>query len=220
MKERPILFSAPMVQAILDGRKTQTRRVVKPQPHIDSMGNFCVGDLNYGQDNGPCTRNFAKWKCPYGQVGDRLWVRENTQADHSHDMVTLSKYAADGVPVLYLHTSDPEYDGSVAHWQYPREVRPSIHMPRWASRIDLLIKAVRVERLNDISEEDARAEGIKTISHGREGNYYHHTRDGISPDNFCFPDGAFKDLWTRINGPESWAANPWVWVVEFERVKP
>ena len=211
IKERPILFSAPMVRAILEDRKTVTRRAIKVQPHIDASGNFCVGSSNYGQDGygKPVTKHFVSGCCPYGKPGDRLWVRETTEADYANGAV-LSRYVADREPVLYAGCGDPGYNGSVAHWDYPRKSRPSIHMQRWASRILLEITAVRVERLQDITEEQAMAEGV-----GAQAIESFRAVGVDRPVGF-----AFRDLWTSINGGESWTANPWVWVVEFKRVTP
>lgn len=195
MRERPILFSAPMVRAILEGRKTQTRRVVKDR-HIDAAPPAC----------------FFQWlreNCPYGQPGDRLWVRET---------FALSVIDPDGLspeddPENYdvIYRADPEQPGG--GWadsdgnEIPAPWKPSIHMPRWASRIDLEITAVRVEHLHDITEADARAEGAKPYLLP-----VHPDRESLR-----HVDG-FSQLWQSINGPDSWAANPWVWVVEFQRV--
>lgn len=175
MKERPILFSAPMVRALLDGRKTQTRRVVKPQPTatreeaIRTYGKGGTFILEAG---------FFGVRCPYGQLGDRLWVRETWGA-------------CAGSPVYRADDNATCPDGG--RW------KPSIHMPRWASRITLEVTGVRVERLQDISEEDAIAEGV--------------------PEQRGDP-WAFQCLWDSINGARercSWAANPWVWAITFSR---
>lgn len=216
MKERPILFSGPLVQAILDGRKTQTRRLVKPQPPSDVDVRRRAGDgyslfkAPYHYDHwrvaGPvwAVRDIMgeafpdSWVCPYGKPGDRLWVRE---AHASGDMGPLR---ADGPVVYRANYSDD--DPNVGPWC------PSIHMPRWASRIDLEVTGVRVERLQEITAEDARAEGIEAD-----------TRDCRVE---CLPRmiiDRFADLWDKINGKRegaSWEANPWVWVVEFRRVRP
>lgn len=179
MKERPILFSAPMVRALLAGRKTQTRRVVRPQPNRAA----CIE---------PCDRypgEFVPWRdgeaqhsivCPYGAPGDMLWVRE-TWSRHA-DGVT---YRADFDETSFAAT------GGIA-W------RPSIHMPRALARITLRITEVRVERLQQISEADARAEGRS-----------------LTPGD---PAGFFPETWNDIHGCGAWDANPWVWVVAFERV--
>ena len=193
MKERPILFSAPMVRAILDGSKTQTRRVVKLL-NGQYMPPSRAADINGW--------NQMLRLCPYGQPGDRLWVREAflgwyKTADKSFSHVAA--YRADGYE---LEAGE--------RWT------PSIHMPRAASRITLEVTGVRVDRLQDISEEDARAEGITDGGCLNCGN----------PETDCGclnpqPDArdSFVRLWQSINGPESWGANPWVWVVEFKRLE-
>ncbi len=210
MSERPILFSAPMVRAILDGRKTQTRRVVTHsciaglgEPHCygwsDSEG-WCFGETEY-PDEGTIGID-----CPYGQPGDTLWVRETFYCDHydyprgdRDEMLRLMEYRATH-DCLAWEAGCPCDDGeSRSAW------RPSIHMPRWASRLSLRVTDVRVERVRDISEEDGRAEGVTLPTEwhvGRDPTYRHH----------------FANLWDTINGKRpgcSWAANPWVWVVGF-----
>jgi hypothetical protein len=211
MKERPILFSAPMVRAILAGTKTQTRRAVKGWP---------LEWLQPGMFTPEYVANPGNHACPYGQPGDRLWVRETT---HRRPMLNLLS----GAPLA------PEYDGGAYSasgedvltpegfdigWWYSRKACPSIHMPRWASRILLEVTGVRVERLQDISEADAQAEGCPCYVCGVP-------MDGRSEkDCHCFHAKAkpsdFRALWESINGADSWAANPWVWVVSFRRVKP
>ncbi|MBB6286101.1 MULTISPECIES: hypothetical protein [unclassified Pseudomonas] len=209
IKERPILFSAPQVSAILEGRKTVTRRAVKVQPHIDASGNFCVGSSNYGQDGygKPVTKHFVNGCCPYGKPGDRLWVRETWAR------IRVAQ-APDQEWVVYRECDNrTDYGGP---W------KPGIHMFRRDSRILLEITDVRVERLQDISEEQALAEGI--IPHVR-GGWHWHPHDPANVDDwhqfgFKTPVWAFHDLWAGINGQENWDANPWVWVVEFKRVTP
>jgi hypothetical protein len=172
MRERPILFQPPLVEAILDGRKTQTRRVMR--------GNF-VG----------LTSALVKPLCPYGVVGDRLWVREAWSiAEKKFDPeVSRIVYRADGVDPL------PDATGR-ARW------RPSIHMPRAASRLLLEVTEVRIERLHDISEEDARAEGVRP-------DPFRRTYTAIN---------SFHVLWIDINGIDSWDSNPWVWVISLKKV--
>ena len=193
MKERPILFSAPMVRALLAGTKTQMRRVVKPQPTDGGLEwvTACGGDFaawqdplllldEHSEDGGPCQR-----KCPYGRIGEKLWVRESfARIDGQTRPWIETDYRA-----TYKH-GDRLGDtlGITKRWT------PSIYMPRHASRITLEVTDVRVERLGDVSESDARAEGVQSVAE-------------------------FKELWASINGPGSWDANPWVWVVEFKRVK-
>ena len=215
---RPLLMSGPMVRSTIDGIKTQTRRIVKPQPFLDAMGNFCTPGKPgrsyacWGQhiDGSPCTRNFTKSRCPYGKSRDLLWVRE--RAHYGPDRVA---YSADN-PAL---ARGEKVDG----WG---PARPSIHMPRWASRLTLEITDVRVERLQDISEEDAKAEGLKAITKdgGRTIKYGIPDNDGYpGNDNhgwewreWCVdPRRAYFTLWDKINGDSAHLANPWVWVLTF-----
>lgn len=201
MKERPILFSGPMVRALRDGSKTQTRRVVKPQPDTAHNGEpywFIGGYRVWGYRPAPAIPLRAGGNplpCPYGQRSDRLWVRESF-AHMYRDNAQPEKRAPEDVTYMADNlTPDPYVYGS---W------KPSIHMPRWASRITLEITSVRVERLQDISEADAKAEGVALKN---------------SPAAFLtsYVRG-FRDLWESINGPGSWTANPWVWAIEFRRL--
>lgn len=202
MKERPILFSGPMVRALLAGTKTQTRRVVKPQPAPDQQPRTVIGSSGfvYVMDNAPLLSypevRRVRWDCPYGQPGDRLWVRE-TWHDASSALHSCALYRADGGEI---------YGGKWA---------PSIHMPRWASRITLEITGVRVERLQDISEADARSEGCTQNHNGYFWGGPHQT-GGMKQMATALQ--AYQDLWESINGPGSWDANPWVWVLEFRRI--
>lgn len=206
MKERPILFSAPMVRAILDGSKTQTRRVVKPQPIYD--GKFAGGWKVVGKNGheaatcGPLVSEL----CPYGQPGDRLWVRETWAAPHSEDGRPPRAIQCDQLRIHYLAS---EGRGGLV-W------RPSIHMPRWASRITLEITGVRVERLQEISEADAIAEGIER-SYDQWRDY--RTDQAVNYPSAATPIDSYRTLWEEINGQGSWDANPWVWVVEFKRLE-
>jgi len=220
VKEKPILFSAPMVRAILAGNKTQTRRIVKNQPFDRSWSKhdhqiaITAGRAERGDEVDGLfaysTSSGGEWqaKCPFGQPGDRLWVRETWSSDfanhYPHDRIW---YAADddrrhaieargGVRGIY----SPESGVHV-----PFRWRPSIHMPRTASRILLEITDVRVERLNTISFADAQAEGWQSMINARPNDY-----DPIS---------WYKRLWAEINGDGSWNANRWVWVVEFRMVE-
>jgi hypothetical protein len=224
MKERPILFSAPMVRGLLNDTKTQTRRLIKPQPYVDPQGNFCWNGWNYGQDfSGPHIQAIAsplpssrtgRVLCPYGKPGDRLWVRETwgmfkkTPDNHVHACVR-----GDGRPSGF----EPHYRATDT-WEMPVGAwRPSIHMPRWASRITLEITEVRVERLQDISVADAIAEGIES-----EPGTAHWKNYDTSPGGWRYwesPIQSYRTLWNSINGPDAWDANPWVWAVSFERVE-
>ncbi|WP_068638768.1 hypothetical protein [Thauera butanivorans] len=234
MKERPILFSAPMVRAILEGRKTQTRRIVKPQPYIDDQGNFCWNGRNFGQDfNGPHIQAIAspipssktkRVHCPFGKPGDRLWVREAWAETDREDGTPVIAYRAGGnIAIGRDHPKGNDYLIDTIAWDDVPHVetwRPSIHMPRWASRILLEITAVRVERLQDISEADARAEGIEQTVTGDGWRRYcadiEQEAAGLTPCSTA--EISYRSLWESINGPGSWLANPWVWVVEFKRV--
>lgn len=205
MNEKPILFNTEMVQAILDGRKTQTRRVMKYQTDTTGLDGVYPDRYNRGE-------HWAFWlpdnrmveprthKSPYGDINNELWVRE-TWATHP-----LNAQAASTKP-SELHPTTPIYykaEENFTHFTW----RPPIFMPRWASRIQLEVTNVRIERVQDISEDDAWAEGIS------EEAAYEYWHDGP------MPDAAFADLWDSINAKRgySWESNPWVWVVEF-RVK-
>lgn len=193
MKERPILFSGEMVRAILDGRKTMTRRVVKPQPEQDTD---CPYHIGTGIERKART-------CPYGKLGDRLWVRETWRG---------KEWGYDRPREVIYRASDDCYGNPRETTTHP-DVKwtPSIYMPRWASRITLEITNVRIERLQDISEEDADFEGISSSF----GNWKNYTDQSV----VCQTSKAsFRTLWESINGPVSWGINPWVWVVEFKRV--
>ncbi|CAI2515941.1 ASCH domain-containing protein [Serratia ficaria] len=202
MKERPVIFNAEMVRAILDGRKTQTRRVI----------------ANVGPDNCIPLQKPTKTKggiythvmdapghglCPFGQVGDRLWVRETFM-----DLTGTGIEATTGKFEGFAYRTDTPAGsyGDEVRKEYGLKWTPSLHMPRKACRILLEITAVRVERLNDISHDDAKAEGC---CYGRGG--------GV-PDFAVTPADHFPTLWASIYGEESWSANPWVWVIEFRRV--
>ncbi|MBU5667242.1 hypothetical protein KQJ14_17800, partial [Enterobacteriaceae bacterium S32_ASV_15] len=194
---------------ILGGRKTQTRRIVKPQPELTKNSGFSWNGALYGagSDDRETNRNFAHIKCPHGKPGDRIWVRE-TWAEAGAGAPDLKLYRANypaHVPTHYENVPPAED----VRWT------PSIHMPRWASRILLEITDVRVERLNDISEEDARAEGI--IDGGCLNCGEPEPCGCANPE----PDAtdAFAYLWQSIYGQENWNANPWVWVIEFNRIE-
>ncbi len=205
MKERPILFSGPMVRALLDGTKTQTRRAIKPQfncllaifPGVSILTNLLF------------RRKDQTINCPYGGPGDRLWVREKWRESGSGQ-------AGDGkipkTPVPVVYASDGDWGGP---W------RPSIHMPRWASRINLEVTDVRVERLQKITADDAIAEGIErvggTFSCCPWRNYLRGTPGEMDMECSC-PRRSFQTLWDSINAKRGfgWDTNCWVWVVEFE----
>lgn len=216
-KERPILFSGPMVKAILDGRKTVTRRVVKPQPPdgIDALhGNDLRGRAPYPLEDyetgnvvgfGFEDHNEVFYKCPY-QVGMNLWVRETWRKTFDVDNSDVMEYRAGGTRLIF--------GNSIRHGEHRATSvapvwRPSIFMPRWASRITLEIVSVRVERVQEITEADAQAEGVESVSIAdvpRQAAWS------------CRQD--FAQLWDKLNAKRghSWESNPWVWRVEFRRL--
>ena len=175
--DRPILFSAPMVRAILAGTKTQTRRVCKPAEAQGMTYVVNCMDGTWRNEEG----DMPSFRCPHGVPGDRLWVRES-------------------------------------HWWFKDEPA-SIHMPRWASRITLEVTGVRVERLQDISEADAIAEGIEQMPCEVPDTklWRNYTPDNGWTPRVAMPQNSYRSLWESINGQGSWDANPWVWVVEFRR---
>ncbi|MCF1487529.1 hypothetical protein LZ838_09160 [Pseudomonas sp. AA27] len=212
-KERPILFSGHMVRAILNGQKTVTRREIKPsmrsadssfelhQQEDESWRPMHTFDESCMDANG----TEHPIVCPYGQPGDRLWVREAWLADAQLDSIA-PRDLSQGEPILYPADGSVRQTGCAMVSQ--GRGRPSIHMPRWASRILLEITAVRVELLQDITEEQAEAEGV---------NFLRHVPDA---DETLTASQLFECLWSSINGDESWNGNPWVWVVEFKRIEP
>ncbi|EEE2003750.1 hypothetical protein [Salmonella enterica] len=214
VKERGVIFNGEMVRAILDGRKTQTRRIMKLQPEILGSGLRYITESRKQNEVGKyfwCISDAlgmrarsAVFACPFGDVGDRIWVRE-TYRVHSRatDVATLVYRASvrnswteqtHRVPVAVCNKPAT-----------PEKWTPSIHMPRWASRILLEITDVRVERLRDLSEEDAKSEGIIPSAGGVLPGWEYRIN--------------FRDLWMDIYGTDNWEANPWVWVIEFKRVE-
>jgi hypothetical protein len=219
VKERPILFTPGNIRAILEDRKTQTRRVIKPQP------------IGAGEEWQKCAvRNLVS--CPYGIPGDRLWVRETFALENNEEYDGELEFAApkDGRPIRH-HVAINEYDSSYDVFPRYRATepnidltcehekcnedcgpcqhpwKPAIHMPRWASRITLEITEVRVQRVQEISLEDALAEGIDPVVE---------LLGGFKASD---PVGAYKALWDSINGKtHPWSANPWVWAITFRRL--
>lgn len=190
MKERPILYSSPMVVAILEGRKTQTRRVIK---NIGIAPG--IGEIYKGSDD---SREWVK-ECPYGIVGNRLWVRESWRVSSAHDDVSPNQLPTD-ISVEYPATCHID--------KLLGRKRPSIHMPRWASRMILEITGIRVERLKDITPEDCSAEGCEPSTEAMSAH---------GDSRYALYQSYF-DLWEQINGKGSWDKNPWVWVIEFKRI--
>lgn len=241
MKERPILFSAPMVRAIFEGRKTQTRRVLKVQPDAvhDSRPYWNIGGYRAWEFTNESdimrmgTHN--PLRCPYGQPGDRLWVRETFTVEHQVETDQPPPHS-DGRPVYqcphgsgwrqaHYRATDPapelQYEDMSADCEPECRWKPSIHMPRWASRILLEVVSVRVERLHDISEADALAEGVSSLR--GEGQFfmdYLKSTPGTEDFTAGSARNSFQTLWRSIRGDESWLSNPWVWVIEFRKVSP
>lgn len=214
-REIPILFSTSMVQAILEGRKSQTRRIVKPQPVQQVMGGGpfeAMKSLGISDDPLGWTWKGTRWMpwpesilnmSPYGKTGDRLWVRETW---------AYVDFAGEDNGYVYRAT-DPDWE-TTEEWRW----RPSIHMPKAAARIWLEVTEVRVERLQEISEEDAIAEGVETMSIDRVKCYRDYGGDDGEDTWIGSPTISFETLWQSINGAESWEQNPFVWVIKFKRL--
>ena len=208
-KERGIIFKAEMVRAILDGRKTMTRRVIKPQPGPD-IDRLHGGDLRgrfpyplMDDNEDPCGFGFQDeagnfWRCPYGQPGDRLWVRETHWINKSEGLVA---YRTDGEMPKHM---------SGERW------RPSIFMPRWASRITLEVTGVRVERLQEITMDDVHREGVACSDCWSTGSPY----QNFPHPEYCGCKNLFVNLWDSLNAKRGfgWEVNPFVWVVEFKKL--
>lgn len=213
-KETPILFSTPMVQAILNGTKTQTRRVLKPQPHM----------LNIFTDE-PILQDGTVIKCPYGKVGDLLYVRETFYALGHWKKNGLTKTGKqkwkfiDSGKVWFYEDHKPATIRKNSYRKLGFYKRNSLFMPKAAARLWLQITGIRVERLQAITETDAKAEGIEI---GYRQQQHSHTELITYKDYetnqqaFITAGASFKSLWRSINGPDSWAANPYVWVIEFK----
>jgi hypothetical protein len=229
VKERPIIFSAPSVRAILDGRKTMTRRPVRLPEIISEPGDAdatSIGWLDH-HESGPGWHGWMTeypeegslpLRCLYGQPGDRLWVRESWQRVDPLEVAEARRgsrapftgcQGPRAIPWVAAYRADGDLshpaNGAPIVWRSP------IHMPRWASRITLEIESVRVERLQDISSDDCIAEGVGDPV-GTPLRYGSVTEE--------WNRRTFQGLWESINGPDSWAANPWVWVLSFKRVTP
>lgn len=243
-KGKPIIMSQPMVMAILENRKTQTRRIIKPQPEVNEHGNLrgewidkpLAGLLLHKPQD-------IVIHCPYGKIGDRLWVRETWQfANWTEDGDPYIMYKSDGKVSIKRHMPDDWADKvseiftvlscpsnySIDEKASDRRWRSPFYMPRWASRINLEITNIGVERLQDISEEDAIAEGLKAITKdGKTIKYGIPDLDGLpgtddtgwSWQDWCKnPVDAYKKLWESTSGDGSWDLNPYVWVVSFRRI--
>lgn len=211
-KERPILFTTPMVQATLAGRKTQTRRLrglkqINSNPdkwkHVCAVKNDPIYHLFEDADG-----EEIEVKCPFGKPGDTLWVRETWQWEGD------TKYT-DAFPIgFFFYKADFIGNESAG----PSTWKPNIHMPKKACRLRLEITALRVERLNAINKNDAIAEGILKSWIGDQTLYHNYLKPFTewTKRDYLTPRRSFQTLWESINGPGSWDANPWVWVIEFK----
>ncbi|MBB3234388.1 hypothetical protein [Phyllobacterium endophyticum] len=204
MTDRPILFSAPMVCALLDGRKTQTRRIMKPQPELLANGTWQISNSGGGTfgvetaDLPAIAPDYVRY-----EIGDRLWVRE-TIADTGNGI----GYVADG-SAQYSYV-----------WAWKRDKLPAIHMPRAVSRLTLIVTDVRVERLQDISRDDAIAEGLIRMPLAPTAAVKAGCDWGFEGDHrFGSPVSAYAALWDHINGAGAWEDNPWIVAVTFEVIK-
>lgn len=220
-KAHPILFSAPMVRALLDGRKTQTRRIVKIPDRLDAAAAWRdagLGAGDYLKAPNRATDDLAhgevveRVRCPYGDIGDLLWVRETCRADELTDGNDGVRYAADDSWQSIANTeAAAEAWVELNHYRGKRGLPvPGIHMPRWASRLTIELTDVRVERLQSITETDAKAEGAATLAMDDEGRFY-------ESDAGTHRTG-FAGLWQHINGERDgagWDVNPWVWALTF-----
>lgn len=212
MTTKPIIFSGPMVRAILDGRKTQTRRIIKGANHAPGIC-FDGIELQWRRAAFSASTGGLLSTAPLPCVhGDRLWLREAWSGAHAFRDTPPSQRLSIGTPDGPILREDVWYwaDGNPEFGNY-EPPRPSIHMPRWASRITLAVTAVRVQRLQEISEDDAQAEGMC-------GPLIDPELDRIVNQIGVAPSDAFKALWNSLHGPDAWAANPWVAAISFERV--
>jgi len=221
MKERPILFNGEMVRAVMDGAKTQTRRIIKDVLETYLFVGMADNRAIFSDPDSPVV---AEWKCPYGVAGDRLWVRETFRFVTDPKLWTCIEYRADMARIKPTGWNDKqgwqaEIEGG-EEFNEPGPWRPSIFCPRFGSRINVEVFDVRVERVQSIDEADAKAEGTHSLIHKDMD-----PGTGAHISNTLSYRWGFAELWDSINGKPrkdgtdiSWAANPWVWVVEFKRV--
>ncbi len=215
MKDHPILFSGEMARALLEGRKTQTRRIVKPQPDEDGI---CL-DLGRNQYLDTSERVY---RCPYGMPGDRLWVRETWGVGTRPDQIEgwcdgveyrADKFYLDEHELLPLHPVNLPDNADLEDYRGKGCWRPSIHMPRWASRLTLCVTGIRVERLQAISEQDAMTEGAEPYDVSMLSADELQLLNAPLLDRLTPYKNGFALLWESIY--KNWNDNPWVWVVEF-----
>jgi len=203
---RPILFSTPMVQSVLNGSKTQTRRLFKVNNQIITAKEENVFfDVEMGEAVYSSVGGQSWYKCPYGQVGDILWVRES-----------FYEPMFEGLNGKYYYKADLEKQGWDFKW------KPSLFMPKDACRLFLEITDIRIERLQEISDEDCKSEGIKREIFTPTGEecYYFYPCNDLRDDSYLdSPKISFYSLWKSINGQQSWDDNPFVWVIGFKVVE-
>lgn len=240
MKFHPILFSTPLVQAILDGNKTMTRRIINntEDHYYQSLVHHATGKHTFvlNDNYNPTDKDVKEVKCPYGEVGDVLWVREEHYAygiwvKNGTTKTGKQKYKFKRTGRVYYNDTYPEgfkfYKSLASHTKAGKlpdspsfYKRLSRFMPKKFCRIFLQIKSIKVERLQDISEADAIAEGVLEYDDGTYKNYS--TKKGLREQDgveCLLAKGSFQTLWMEINGIENWKENPWLWVIEFQRIE-
>ena len=212
--ERPILFSGPMVRAILEGRKCKTRRPVHPLLHLIMDGDEDTGRVVEQSDEEFGARATEHATCPYGRPGDRLWVKETFR--HVDGLRTFPR----GAPLQYRADWERE---KIFAWRW----RPSIYLPRWASRIDLVVTGVHVERLQALTHKGAREEGVQSGRIPATGDHPELLGYVLGDDDgkctlYPTPQRAFEVGWDALNAQRGfpWSSNPWVWVVQFQVLRP
>lgn len=230
MKERSILLTTEMVRSILADQKTQARWVINPQPKQKSCAAMGPNEhrdhaqFYYETMSGSGGHRIEtdRIKCPYGQPGDRLWVRETTIRVEEHGYVGPVYVASDNGQAMLDHGLAPAPDDAVEVEPYDLRLRPSALMPRSMARIILEVTSVRAERLNDISSEDALAEGIEVVGGATSTCPYRNYRLGQAGEmamHCSCPERSFMSLWESLYGADAWSSNPWVWVVAFRRLE-
>jgi hypothetical protein len=214
MKFIPILFSTIMLQAIIEDRKTQTRRLINPQPNENGISYMKNPPIDWEQ---VYKTEWKPWKletdegetialnCPYGQIGDVLWVRET--------FAPILDLKEKPLPDAFIYRAD--FGDEPVEWNW----KPNIFMPKKACRIFLEITNVRVERLRDISEKDTLKEGIEFNFFRGQGVGWKVYGRGTENQMTAIPRISFMSLWVSINGEQSWNDNPWVWAIEFKRIE-
>lgn len=242
MKERFVLLNSPMVQAVIEGTKTVTRRPLNPQPELfiqaGKHSTYKYRGGLYALELYTENSNILD-KCPFGKIGDRLWIRETWAPVNLYGEIAIA-YKADGEVIRVVENKSFQDEEGLINYEDPRlknysfsawaddllsgvegNWKPSIHMPRWASRLLLEITNIKIERIQDISESDSLNEGIERVKvncsrDGIKTSYKDYEVDGITRNN---PIDSFRTLWKKTYGAESWDLNSWVWVIEFKVIE-